>query len=72
MVAPTGGEPTEIEVPGLSGRGQEAYLSPAFQKGELFWNTRFSPDARWIVFQVEGTQIATAVPFSSRTEGTCR
>ena len=28
--------------------------TPVLQTGELVWNTRFSPDARWILFQVAG------------------
>jgi hypothetical protein len=38
----------------LEGTPQERVPKPVLQTGEQVWNTRFSPDARWIVYQVGG------------------
>jgi hypothetical protein len=37
----------------LGGATERAPI-PVIQTGELVWNTRFSPDAKWIVYQVPG------------------
>ena len=38
----------------LDGSAEERRPTPVLETGEWVWNTRFSPDGRWIVFQVAG------------------
>ena len=38
----------------LNGTPEQRVPRPVLQTGEWVWNARFSPDARWIVYQVAG------------------
>ena len=38
----------------LGGTTEDRVVKPVIETGEWVWNTRFSPDGRWIVFQVVG------------------
>ncbi len=38
----------------LGGTVEDGVVKPVIETGEWAWNTRFSPDGRWIVFQVVG------------------
>jgi len=40
----------------LDGPPEQRLPTPVLQTGEWVWNTRFSPDAHWIVFQVAGQE----------------
>jgi serine/threonine protein kinase len=54
----------------LGGPATERAPDPVLQTNELVWNTRFSPDAKWIVYQVPGQNGGIYVqPFQGPSSG---